>query len=292
MKLNNFAFLAPCIWGTTYFVTTEFLPPDRPLLAAVVRALPAGLILIGGQKLPSISWLLRLFVLGSLNIGLFFVLLFVAAYRLPGGLVALVGSFQPLIVILLSFFLLTRSVTRKQLIAAVVGGSGVVLLISLPDKPLDTLGVIAALLATTSMASGLVLTKKWGRPSDMKLITFTGWQLFCGGIIILPIQIIFESFPHSISMINLAGYFYLAIPGSLLAYFAWFAGVEANSPVAMSLLGFISPIVALLLGFVFLSQGLSAAQVVGAVLIFSAILGAQEKIRFMHRSKSPLHNSL
>nr|WP_202918005.1 hypothetical protein [Streptomyces taklimakanensis] len=38
--------LAPAIWGTTYLVTTELLPPDRPLLAAVLRALPAGLLLL------------------------------------------------------------------------------------------------------------------------------------------------------------------------------------------------------------------------------------------------------
>ncbi|MBC8090808.1 MAG: EamA family transporter, partial [Pseudonocardia sp.] len=38
--------LAPAVWGSTYLVTTELLPPDRPLLAATVRALPAGLVLL------------------------------------------------------------------------------------------------------------------------------------------------------------------------------------------------------------------------------------------------------
>ena len=37
--------LAPLIWGSTYLVTTEFLPPDRPFTAALIRALPAGLLL-------------------------------------------------------------------------------------------------------------------------------------------------------------------------------------------------------------------------------------------------------
>ncbi|HQU87532.1 MAG TPA: hypothetical protein PLC58_03010, partial [Denitromonas sp.] len=37
--------LAPIIWGTTYIVTTELLPPDRPLTAALLRVLPAGLLL-------------------------------------------------------------------------------------------------------------------------------------------------------------------------------------------------------------------------------------------------------
>lgn len=38
--------LAPASWGLTYSVTTELLPPDRPLLATVLRALPAGLLLV------------------------------------------------------------------------------------------------------------------------------------------------------------------------------------------------------------------------------------------------------
>lgn len=38
--------LAPLVWGTTYLTTTELLPPGRPLLAAALRALPAGLLLV------------------------------------------------------------------------------------------------------------------------------------------------------------------------------------------------------------------------------------------------------
>ena len=37
--------LAPIAWGTTYAVTTELLPPGRPLLAGLLRALPVGLAL-------------------------------------------------------------------------------------------------------------------------------------------------------------------------------------------------------------------------------------------------------
>nr|WP_236886916.1 carboxylate/amino acid/amine transporter [Dickeya chrysanthemi] len=288
VKLKDFAFYAPCVWGTTYFVTTQFLPADKPLLAALIRALPAGLVLIFGKKLPPVSWLWRLFVLGALNIGVFFVMLFFAAYRLPGGVVALVGSLQPLVVILLSFLLLTQPVLKKQIMAAVAGGIGIVLLISLPEEPLNPAGLAASVLATVSMASGLVLTKKWGRPARMTMLTFTGWQLFCGGLVILPVQMFLEPLPDAITWTNLAGYFYLAIPGSLLAYFMWFSGLEVNSPVIMSMLGFLSPMVALLVGFLFLHQGLSGPQLVGVVLIFSAIIIVQD-ISLFFRRKNQCH---
>src|SRR5690349_662049 len=78
---------APAAWGTTYLVTERLLPPDRPLLSATLRALPTGLVLLAvTRSLPNRQWWGRAMLLGLCNIGLFFPLLFLAAYRLPGGL--------------------------------------------------------------------------------------------------------------------------------------------------------------------------------------------------------------
>ena len=48
------AALTPIIFGTTYVLTTEFLPPGRPLLAALMRSLPTGLVLIIGRDRKSV----------------------------------------------------------------------------------------------------------------------------------------------------------------------------------------------------------------------------------------------
>ena len=48
--------LAPAIWGTTYIVTSRFLPPDRPFIAALLRVLPAGIaLLIAAMSADGIS---------------------------------------------------------------------------------------------------------------------------------------------------------------------------------------------------------------------------------------------
>src|SRR6476659_1783882 len=87
------AALAPIAWGSTYAVTTEFLPPGRPLFTALMRALPAGLALLALTRTPPCgAWIWRAAVLGMLNIGTFFPLLFLAAYRLPGGVAAVLGA--------------------------------------------------------------------------------------------------------------------------------------------------------------------------------------------------------
>jgi drug/metabolite transporter (DMT)-like permease len=73
------AAMAPTAWGTTYLVTTELLPANRPFLAAALRALPAGLLLLAFTRtLPRGRWWAKAAVLGMLNIGAFFALLFTA----------------------------------------------------------------------------------------------------------------------------------------------------------------------------------------------------------------------
>lgn len=92
--------LVPIVWGTTYWVTTELLPDGLPITAATIRTLPAGvlLIILSRSFLPAIP-LGRMMLLSILNIAAFQALLFIAAYRLPGGIAAITGAFQPIIIL-------------------------------------------------------------------------------------------------------------------------------------------------------------------------------------------------
>lgn len=114
--------LAPTVWGSTYIVTTELLPEGYPITAAMLRALPAGLLLLLlVRSLPRGRWIARAFVLGALNFSVFWWLLFVSAYRLPGGVAATIGAVQPLIVLVLARHLMGQPITGTGLIAGIVG---------------------------------------------------------------------------------------------------------------------------------------------------------------------------
>lgn len=70
----------PMVWGSTYLITSEFLPPNRPFTAALIRVLPAGLLLLLiTREFPRKNELGRIILLGILNIGLFQAMLFVSA---------------------------------------------------------------------------------------------------------------------------------------------------------------------------------------------------------------------
>jgi probable blue pigment (indigoidine) exporter len=262
--------LAPAIWGTTYFVTTEFLPQGYPLHVAMLRALPAGiLLLLLVRKLPQGIWWPRGFILGALNFSFFWAMLFVSAYRLPGGVAATVGAVQPLIVIGLSRLFLSTPVRPLAIGAGFLGIAGVALLVLTPGAALDGIGVAAGLAGAVSMAFGTVLTRKWRPP--VSNLTFTAWQLTAGGILLLPVAYALEPALLAPTAVNVMGMAYLGLIGAALTYLLWFRGLARIEPSAAASLGFLSPVVATLLGWLALGQSLAPAQIAGFITVLFSI---------------------
>lgn len=124
---------APAFWGSTYLITTETLPDGYPVTFAALRALPAGLLLLARTRcLSPRAWLGRPFLLGTFNFAPFWVLLFVAAYRLPGGVVATFGALQAMIVLGLARGWFGTPIRAGAVAAAATGVIGVALLLHRP----------------------------------------------------------------------------------------------------------------------------------------------------------------
>ncbi|MCO5317350.1 MAG: DMT family transporter [Microthrixaceae bacterium] len=277
---------APIAWGTTYVVTTELLPEGRPMLTAVLRALPAGVLLAAVTRCrPTGSWWWRSAVLGVLNIGAFFALLFVAAYRLPGGVAATLGSIQPLVAAGLAAVLLNERLRSSNVVAGLFGVLGVALLVLRSDAALDPVGVLAGLTGAVSMATGVVLTKRWGRP--VPLAAFTSWQLIAGGLLLVPVALLTEGPPPPLSAANYLGYAWLALGGTAVAYLVWFRGVARLAVAEASLLGLASPAVATLAGFAVVGQRLTPSQVAGAAVVLGAIWLGQRPAHHEPPAESP-----
>jgi probable blue pigment (indigoidine) exporter len=251
-------------------VSTELLPAGRPLLAGLLQALPAGLALAALTRTrPTGTWWARAALLGTLNIGAFFALLFYAAFRLPGGVAATLGAVQPLIAAGPAAVFLHERLCRPVLAAGVLGMVGVGLLVLRADAGLDPAGVLAGLAGTGCMASGVVLTEYWGRP--VPLLAFTSWQLVAGGIVLLPLTLAVEGAPPALSATNLAGFAWLATVGTATAYTLWFRGIQRLPVARVSILGLLSPLVAALIGWTAFGQRLSAGQLLGMALIVTAV---------------------
>ncbi|MEQ5183786.1 EamA family transporter [Providencia zhijiangensis] len=270
--------LAPIVWGSTYLVTTEMLPAGMPLTLAMLRALPAGLLLLLFlRKLPQGIWWGRVLILGILNFSLFWWLLFISAYRLPGGVAATVGAIQPLIVLFLSRWLLSSPLSSISIFAALSGIFGVAILLLTPSAALDLTGIIAGLAGAFSMAAGTVLSRRWQPP--VSALTFTSWQLTAGGLVLLPFALLLEPTLPSLSLLNIAGLSYLTLIGGALTYALWFRGLAILGPSSVASLGFLSPMSAVILGWLWLDQQLSPLQLLGMLVILLSVWGSQKAER-------------
>ncbi|CAI1591990.1 EamA family transporter [Serratia plymuthica] len=266
--------LAPIIWGATYIVTTQLLPPDRPFTAALIRVLPAGiLLLLFTRSIPAHREIGRLLILSALNIGVFQALLFVAAYRLPGGLAAVLGAIQPLLVMVLLWAVDRHSPKKITLWAALAGVFGMAILLLSPQTIFEPIGIAAALLGAGCMATGVWLTRRW--QINMPVMALTGWQLVLGGMMLAPAAWLLDAPLPTLTASQYAAYTYLSLAGAFVAYGLWFRGITRLPGVAVASLGLLSPLTAVLLGWVMLSQTLSSTALFGFIIVLISVLVVQ-----------------
>ena len=278
IRLHDIALtaLAPAIWGSTYLVTTELLPPGHPLGVAALRALPAGILLmVLVRSFPPRGLLCKVALLGALNFTVFWAMLFVTAYRLPGGVAATLGALQPIFVLVFARIALGNRIGLRHVMAALTGLAGVVLLVLSGSAQLDFVGVAAGLVGAGAMALGTVLSRKWAQ--GIAPITLTSWQLIAGGLLLVPLALMFEPPLPAPTLGHIAGYVYLATFGAATTYVLWFRGIARLEPATLSVLGFFSPVSAVLLGWVVLGQALTVAQFAGIGLVLGSIWWMQSE---------------
>lgn len=241
-----------------------------------MRALPAGLVAVAiSRQLPHGTWWWKSFVLGMLNIGMFFPLLYIAAQHLPGGVAATLGSIQPVVAAFLAVLILREKLSHWRVLWGLVGVCGVAMVVLGPDAALDTIGVLAGGGGAVCMAMGVVLTKKWGRPEGVSGLGLTGWQLTAGGLFLLLPALIIDGVPASVDGRAIGGYLWMGIFGGLISYTLWFSGIARLQVTATALLALLIPLVATIIGATVAGETFSAIQLIGFIFALSATVAGQ-----------------
>lgn len=272
--------VAPVVWGSTYAVTHLWLPADRPLFAGVMRILPIGLLLLlWHRRLPRGSWWWRSAVLGTLTMGLFVALLFVAATRLPSGLGSTMTAVAPLMTIALAWGIQRERATTATVVASLVGALGVFLLVLQGDGTghVDLVGLLASVGAVTSASAGFVLTKRWS--ADERVLVVTTWQLVAGGLVLLPFALLVEGPPPALPLSGWLALAYLGIVGSGVAYVAWFKGLASMSAGAVAVIGLLNPVSGTVLGVALLGEPFGPVHLLGMLLVLGSVVLAQPQVR-------------
>jgi drug/metabolite transporter (DMT)-like permease len=272
------------LWGSTYLAVALALQSLPPFLLMGVRTVVAGLILFGIARLrgqeqpPGRIWLQA--ALGGL-------LLFVGCHgtlayaqrHVPSGLAAVVLATIPFWIVLLNFLVPAGQRPKAISLVGLVPGLGGVALIawhgaSRDESPIEPLMVALLLGSAFSWAAGSVISQR--HSPAVSAMQLSGMQLICGGAALFVASALggeLRDFaPGEISALSLAALAYLTVAGSLLAFTAYIWLLDHAPGPLVATYTFVNPIIAIILGWTFLGEGLSAPMLIGIVLVIGSVV--------------------
>ncbi|MEH0689268.1 EamA family transporter [Vibrio cholerae] len=261
------AMIPAFFWGTTYAVTQFALTDWPPLLLGALRALPAGLLLLAIKP----SWPKRgewrvLALLGTVNIGLFFSLIFVMALRLPSAIAGVGMVSVP--VFALGYAAIVHKI-RPTLLQSVCGASLIMLAWWLFDPSaivLDPVGLLAMLGAILCIVTGSALTKSLGsRIHWWKVLT---WQLLIGGGVLTAAALLhsvsspeqYASVIEHFSMSNALGLVWVVGLNTAFSYAMYVWLLQRMTVVDFTFGGIANPVAGIVSGMILLGESFTPFQ--------------------------------
>lgn len=270
--------IAPLAWGSTYFVTRQFLPADAPLWGSAIRALPAGTLLaLTCRTRPRGSWWWRSVVLGALNMSAFFALVYVAAQLLPTSAASVIMAISPVAMMTAAFVLVAERPTAPAAFGACLGIAGVCAMTLTGAERLDVRGVLASVAAMTMSSVGYVLAKRW--TAQVPVIASTSWQLLAGGLLLVPLAAAVEGRPPAVDAAAVAGFAYVSVVATAVAFAAWFGGLRHLPAGRVGIIGLLNPVAGVLLGTIAASETLTGRQLGGVALVLTGVALGQRPRR-------------
>ncbi|MCB0747761.1 MAG: EamA family transporter [Ignavibacteriae bacterium] len=189
------------------------------------------------------------------------------------GIASVLGNSQPLTIIILASIFLNEKITLIKMIALILGMVGIILISIEAFMGDESYAFIGAMLATgTSIGAAItaVLLKRLKPGSD--LISFTGWQLIAGSIPLLAGSFFFESqSTFAWSGVFLGLVIFLGVIGTALTEIIWFWLLQKYDAGKLSLYLFLIPVFGLLIAFFVFGETLQILEIIGIVIVISAI---------------------
>lgn len=267
------------IWTSAFPAAKIGLADSPPLLFLAFRFLVAGILMLawaqwrGTLRMLSLPELGVLSTLGLLNHALYLGLSWTGMGSLSSGLSTILISANPIVVAVLSSFLLREPLTRQKVLGLALGFLGVAFIVrNRIGSSTDTVeGFILVLAALFTLAFGTVLYKKW--PVRTDIVTGTGFQIILSGLLLLPVAL----WAEDLTMMNLtpsfaAAFAWLVIVVSITGYQLWFNLLERGSASAASVWFFLTPPLGLLAGAWLLNEPLNWIDFVGIVPVVVGIV--------------------
>lgn len=278
--------LISTIWGSTWVVIKIGLDTLPPVLAVGLRFFIASLVLWAIIKIKNIELLtdsksFKLYLFMSVFSYIVpFTLVYWAEQFIPSGLTSVLFAIFPFWVIIFSRFAFpNEKIGMYKILGVLLGFIGIAVIFkdSLSfDFSSATLAILAAVASAIMQGGVAVVIKKHGGKINPVSINFI--PLLITGILLIPVSLIFEDTSRlKISYDALFSILYLSTVGTVVVFSIYYWLMKKINVVILSLSSFITPIIAILLGWFFLNEKLNVNHIIGSSLVLIGILFANFK---------------
>lgn len=269
------------IWGSTYLVNALLIPVVPPLLLTGLRFLTAAGLLLPIALLPGSKWsgwkksstaiALGMLFQGIGSGGSVWALKFV-----PSGMEALIIATQPLVIILMIWLLHKERPRKEVFLGCLIGMAGTSLLVAGADwegKPGMWLGLLVTFISLVSWAWGSLLLPQLGLPENP--LELLGFQMLGGGFFCIGMEWIFQGeLKVEWSVIRLEvvmGFLYLVVFGAVATNLAYNYLLRNTTATMASTYSYVNPVIALILGSIFLKEPLGWSTLVAAAVMLAGV---------------------
>lgn len=270
------------VWGTTYLgirVAVETIPPwfvtsIRQGIAAII----VFVILLSKKQLAWIGWekFKIQFLLSVLMLVFANGFTTIAEKSVPSGLTSIMSAMSPVIIFIGSLVIGLQKPNWKGFFGVLLGFTGVVFIfrngLSAILDPSYKTGMLFLSIAIVSWSIGVLISKKHSH-EDNNITLNLFYQFISASIIQFGLAFVFSSNTNfsEWSFRSILALIYLAIFGSVIAFFAYYYALKRVSAVRVSVLNYVNTIIAIFLGWLLLDEVITLDFIVAAILIMTGV---------------------
>lgn len=269
------------IWGSTWLGIRASLESLTPFISSGFRFLVASFLIfiimrMRGMTLQKDKLAIKLYIhMGLFSFIIAFGLVYWGEQYVSSGLASVLFGIYPFFVAFFSYFFIPNdTIGIYKIIGMVLGFLGIIVIFSDSfgsDLNLNILGMIAIVLSGIVQAVIAVLIKKQGKSLNPLSMNFI--PMLIAGIGLTLLGYIFEDVSTiKIDSTAIISVLYLSLFGSVLTFTSFYWLMKSVNVVMLSLIAFITPIVALFLGWIFYNEQLTIEHIIGASMVLIGLL--------------------
>lgn len=284
-KAIPYILLLGVLFGTSIVVSRFSVGQFKPITYIGLRLTLASLgftlvftLQIGKRGWPKGRELWsRGFIMGVLGTALPMTGIVSSLQYLSSGLTSILITVNPAITVLMAhFFLDDEPLTRRKVGGVLLAlGGGVLLVIlgesGLPDtEQVNPIGYVFALGGMLAGSTMTIYARKY--MNNLDAFDVTGVRMFAGALVLMPVALLFEGFDVSqVDYLGIAALIFAAIVGTFLGFLISFYNIQRFGATAAVMTAYVIPIVAGLVGFLFLDEQITGGMVTGIALIILGV---------------------